>query len=39
MRNLDIADSRQKLAVYSQMGALPADGIRALLGEQEGGKS
>lgn len=39
MRNLDIADSRQKLAVYSQLGALPADGIRALLGDQESGQS
>ncbi|MFM7321298.1 MAG: argininosuccinate synthase [Armatimonadota bacterium] len=31
MRNLDIFDSREKLAVYSQVGVLPGGGLRALI--------
>ena len=31
MRNLDIADSREKLAVYAQAGVLPGGGMAALL--------
>ena len=33
MRNLDILDSREKIAVYTQAGVLPGGGMRALLGE------
>jgi argininosuccinate synthase len=31
MRNLDILDSREKLAIYSQIGVLPSGGIKGLL--------
>jgi argininosuccinate synthase len=31
MRNLDIIDSREKLDLYSEVGALPSGGMRALL--------
>jgi argininosuccinate synthase len=31
MRNLDIADSREKLAVYASTGVLPGGGMRALI--------
>ena len=31
MRNLDIIDSRDKIAVYAQMGVLPGGGLRGLL--------
>lgn len=38
MRNLDIADSRQKLSVYSEMGVLPSSEISSLVRAIEGNK-
>ena len=35
MRNLDIADSRQKISIYSSIGVLPAGDMRALLHTKE----
>ncbi len=35
MRNLDISDSRDKLAIYSSVGVLPKGGMRSLLAEPE----
>ena len=31
MRNLDISDSREKLAVYASAGVLPGGGLRGLI--------
>jgi argininosuccinate synthase len=36
LRNLDILDSREKIAVYAQTGVLPGSGMRALLGGDGG---
>jgi argininosuccinate synthase len=35
LRNLDIADSRQKLSIYAQAGVLPESGLKALLGDDD----
>ncbi|HEX2951873.1 MAG TPA: argininosuccinate synthase [Armatimonadota bacterium] len=39
MRNLDITDSRQKLAVYSSIGVLPSTDLRSLVHVEEDAKS
>ncbi|MBC8139169.1 MAG: argininosuccinate synthase, partial [Fibrella sp.] len=36
LRNLDILDSREKLAVYSNAGVLPSGGMRGLLNAAQG---
>ncbi len=38
MRNLDILDSRQKIAVYTETGVLPGGGMKALLGDDSAAK-
>lgn len=35
LRNLDIADSRDKLAIYSQVGTLPKGGMKGLIEEKK----